>query len=237
MPTTARRYVYLVTALGVVVVATAFRTPLSPSDPLRFATYILLSLMAAALKLRLPGLTGTMSIGFLLVLLGIAELSLPETMLLACIGVVAQCLWKAQQRPTAMQVIFNVSAVAISAFAAFQVSQLLKSHTESIAMVMALATCCYFVSNSMLVSGVLSRVQAKPFRTVWQQCYLLSFPYYLLGGGIAGLMAASSREMGWELSLVVLPVMGLVFVFYHIYFDRLARLPGGVAAMQPSAGD
>jgi len=225
MPTTARLYVYLVSCLGISVMAAAFQAPAWPSDPLRFATYFVLSLIAAAMKLRLPGLTGTMSIGFLMILLGIAELSLPETMILACAGIVVQCLWKARQRPTAAQVIFNVSVAAISVFIAFQVTGLLKPHTESVAVLMALATCCYFVGNSALVSGVLSRVQGKPFRTVWQQCYLLSFPYYLAGGAVAGLIAGSSREMGGPLSLVMLPMMGLVYVFYHIYFALLTHVP------------
>ena len=43
------------------------------ADPLRFATYLLLALVAGALKVRLPGMTGTFSLNFLLVLIGIGS--------------------------------------------------------------------------------------------------------------------------------------------------------------------
>jgi len=58
-----------------------------------------------------------------------------------------------------------------------------------------------------------------------QQCYLFAFPYYLLGGAVASLMAASSHEFGWKPPLLILPVMGLVFLFYRFYLARLAMLP------------
>ena len=107
----AKVYIALVSAAGMAAMARAFLYPQWPHDPFRFCTYFLLSLLAATLKLRLPGLTETVSIGFVFVLLGISELTLPETMLVACAGVVVQCLWRAQHRPAPVQVLFSVSAL------------------------------------------------------------------------------------------------------------------------------
>ena len=45
---------------------------------------------------------------------------------------------------------------------------------------------------------------------------------------MAGLMAASGRDLGWKPPLMILPVMGLVFLFYRFYLDRLA-IPLAVA--------
>jgi hypothetical protein len=230
----ARIYISLVSAAGIVAMAYAFLDLQWSGDPLRFCTYFLLSLLAASLKLRLPGLTETMSIGFVLVLLGVAELSLSETMLMACAGVVVQCLWRAKRRPTAVQVLFSVSAVAISLVLAFEACLCvrLRFHAESVSIVLAVATCLYFVANSLLVSGVLSLVRREPLRAIWHQCYLFAFPYYLLGGAVAGLMAEASREAGWKPPLLILPVMGLVFLFYRLYIARLEILP---AAAGPAA--
>jgi hypothetical protein len=230
MTNNAKIYIFLVSAVGIAAMAPAFAHLQWPHDPLRSCTYFLLSLLAATLKLRLPGLTETMSIGFVLVLLGISELTLPETMLVACAGVVTQCLWRAKRRPTPAQVLFSVSAVAISLTLAYECSQFVRTqfHAESISVVLALATCLYFMTNSLLVSGVLSLVKRQPMRAVWQQNYLFAFPYYLLGGAVAGLMAASGRDLGWKPPLMILPVMGLVFLFYRFYLDRLA-IPQAVA--------
>jgi len=236
MTNNTKAFISLVSATGIVAMACAFLHPQWPHDPFRFCTYFLLSLLAAVLKLRLPGLTETMSIGFVFVLLGIAELSLPETMLVACAGVVVQCLWRAEQRPTPVQVLFSVSAVAISLTLAFESAQLVRSqfHAESVSIVLAVATCLYFIVNSLLVSGVLSLVKRAPLRVIWQQSYLYAFPYYLLGGAVAGLMAASGHELGWKPPLFILPVMGMAFLLYRFYFARLAIMPAA-AASAPSA--
>jgi len=227
MPDNAKVYISLVSAAGMAAIAFAFLDPPWPTDLFRLCAYFLLSLVAAALKLRLPGLPGTMSIGFVFVLLGISELTLPETMLLACAGVVTQCLWRAKPRPAAVQVLFSVSAVAISLLLAYGGSRFVRTqfNMASVSIVLAVATCLYFLANSLLVSGVLSLVRREPLRTVWQQCYLFAFPYYLLGGAVAGLMAASGHEYGWRPPLLILPVMGLAFLFYRLYLARLAMLP------------
>ena len=220
MPLSAKVYISLVSAAGIAAMACAFFDPPWFSEPGRFAAYFLLSLLAATLKLHLPGLTGTMSIGFVFVLLGIAQLTLPETMLIGCAGAVLQCLWRAHPRPSAVQVLFSVSAVAFSLTIGALGAQFV--HGQPVSLVMAVATCLYFVSNSLLVSGVLSLVKRRPLRMVWQQCYLYAFPYYLLGGAVAALMTQSAREAGWGPSLVILPAMGLIFLFYRMYIARMA---------------
>jgi hypothetical protein len=227
MPGWAKLYVSLVCAAGLTAMAGVFLDhPAWPHDLLRFCTYLLLSLVAATLKLRLPGLTGTMSIGFVIVLLGISELTIPETMFIACAGTVVQCVWRAKSRPAPVQVLFSVSAVAVSLMLAYECSHFVRAqlHADSIAIVLAVATGLYFMANSLLVSGVLSLVRGERLYVIWQQCYLLAFPYYLLGGAVAGLMAASGRDLGWQPPLLILPVMGFAFLFYHLYLTRLEML-------------
>ncbi len=224
MPGNAKVYISLVSAAGIAAMAYAFADSPWSHDLVRFFTYLLLSLLAATLKLRLPGLSGTMSIGFLFVLLGISELSLPETMVLACASVIVQCLWRAKPLPSAVQVLFGVAAVAASLLLAYQCANLVRWHwhADSAPIVLAVATCLYFLSNSLLVSGVLSLVKGESLRVIWQQCYLCAFPYYLLGGALVSVMTASGREWGWKPPLLILPVMGLIFMFYRFYLARVA---------------
>jgi hypothetical protein len=228
----AKAYISLVSASGIAAMACAFLYLHRPHDPLQFWTYLLLSVLAATLKLQLPGLRETMSIGFVLVLLGISELTFPETMLLACAGAAVQCLWRPKHRTAPVQVLFSVSAVAISLTLAYGCSHLVRTHLHagSVSVLLAVATCVYFIANSLLVSGVLSLVRREPLRVIWQQCYLLAFPYYLLGGAVAGLMAASGRESGWMPALLILPVIGLAFLFYRFYLAWLAMAPAAAAS-------
>ena len=47
---------------------------------MKFACYLVAALLASSLKVSLPGIEGTLSVNFLFTLLGILELSLPETL-------------------------------------------------------------------------------------------------------------------------------------------------------------
>jgi hypothetical protein len=236
VPTPAKSYISVVSAAGVAAMAYAFLLPSRPRDLFRFGIYFLLSLLAAMLKLRLPGLTGTMSLGFVFVLLSISELTLPETMSIATAGVVLQCLWRVKVRPTSAQVVFSVSAVAVAALLAFGATGLVRSrlHLDSVTILLAVATCVYFLANSALISGVLSFVKRESFAAVWQHCYLVAFPYYLLGGVVAGLVAASGRQFGWPPALLIMPAMGMIFLFYRLYLARFLATPSAIPT-QPAA--
>src|SRR5208283_2670817 len=61
-------------------------------NPLKFSCYLAIALVASRLKVNLPGITGTMSVNFLFLLLGVLELSFAEAMALGCAAVVVQCL-------------------------------------------------------------------------------------------------------------------------------------------------
>jgi hypothetical protein len=225
VPKKAKAYISCVSTAGMAAIVSSALDPPWTHDPVRYVTYFVLSLMAAALKVRLPGLTGTMSVGFVFVLLGISELTLPETMLMACTGVLVQCCWRAKQRPQAVQVIFSVSAVAISLTLAYHGMHFLQSRWPSeaaaVAAILAVVTGIYFVTNSLLVSAVLSLASGEPLGHTWQKCYLYAFPYHMAGGLIAGLMIVSGRELGWQGALLPVPVMALWFLFYRMWLERL----------------
>jgi hypothetical protein len=61
---------------------------------------------------NLPGITGTLSVNFLFILIGVLELSYTETLILGAVSMVAQCLFP--DRPRAIQLTFNVCAGCIS---------------------------------------------------------------------------------------------------------------------------
>jgi hypothetical protein len=187
-----------------------------------YLVYCLLALLSSTLKIRLPGITGTISVNFLFILISIAVFTFSETVLLASAACIVQCLWRPKSRPRIVQVSFNVAALAISSGASYRLSHLFtKTPAAHLGVLLAVAASFYFTADTMLVSGVLSLVHGKSLFAVWQQCYLWSFPYYLAGAAIAGLAVETDREFGWAMSLLILPLMYLVYVFYRICVGRL----------------
>ena len=224
MPNTAKIYIGLIVALGFAVLTGCLLFQAEFPDLPRYFSYLLLAVIASTLKVRLPGITGTMSVNFLFILIGIADFTLAETLTMGCLAILVQCIWRTRTRAKLIQVVFNIAALAISIAAAYQVSHfaMALARAESLSAMLVLAACVFFLSNTLLVSGVLCLIEGKPLKNIWQQCYLWSFPYYLVGSAIAGIVTVSSRTIGWEASLLVLPLMYLVYTFYRLYLERVA---------------
>src|SRR5437870_388456 len=221
MPNKAKLYIGFTIAAGFATLASGFLFDWQFPDLSRFYSYFLLAIIASTLKVRLPGIRGTMSVNFLFILLGTTELSFQETMLMGCAAAVAQCLWKPKRRPQAVQVLFNVAVLAISIGVAYHVSHFaLRTALTSLSTLLALTTSLYFVANTVLVAAVLALVEEGSLRRIWRQCNLWTLPYYLTGAVISGLIAVSSRSVGWKAPLLMLPVMYLIYSYYRTFVSR-----------------
>src|SRR5205807_7771084 len=54
-----------------------------------------------------------------------------------------------------------------------------------------------------------------------KECYFWSFPYYLLGAGIAGAASAINRHYGWQTALLSVPVVYLIYRSYYLYLGPM----------------
>lgn len=190
-------------------------------NPLKFFCYLVIALAASRLKVNLPGITGTMSVNFLFLLLGVLELSLSEAMALGCAAVVVQCFDR--DRPLPIHVAFNVSSTALAiaaTFAAyrFSLSQRAVSNPSTL---LFLAASVYFVANTLPVAAVSSLTERKSLRKIWADGYFWSFPYYLVGAGVAGMMNWLHGFTDWQTSLLTLPVAYLIYRSYRLYLGKL----------------
>ena len=189
----------------------------------RFSCYLLLALLASSLKVSLPGFTGTMSVIFLFILIGIHDLSVAQTLLMGCLGTLIQCYWKAKARPKPVQVLFNVASMATAVGTSCYVYRsgfagLLGNNRP---VMLALAASTFFLMNTVPVACVISLTENKRIGKIWSECYFWSFPYYLVGAAIAGVVSLISRHASWYASLFVLPIIYLIFRSYKLYLARL----------------
>jgi len=226
MPTKAKIFIALAIIPGLIMFSLGV-SHWESADGLRFIIYLLLALVASTLKVRLPGITGTMSLNFLFILIGISQLSFSETLALGAIATVMQCVWRSKARPSFPQVLFNVSALTMAITSAHFIYHLpqIQQVNGKMPVLLALAACFFFLTNTVLVATVLCLVETKPFGKIWQQCYIWTFPYYLVGACIAGMVSVSSRYVGWGTALLILPIMYLTYLHYRIFVERLVVAP------------
>jgi hypothetical protein len=84
-----------------------------------------------------------------------------------------------------------------------------------------MAACVYFVANTVPVAAVISLTERRSLRRIWADCYFWSFPYYLVGAGVAGMMSWLHDFTDWQTSLLILPVVYLIYRSYQLYLKRL----------------
>jgi len=186
-----------------------------------FICYLGIAVLASRLKVNLPGITGTMSVSFLFILLGLLQLSFSETLVLGCVSILVQCLYP--DRPSAIQVTFNLCASALSTALAYGAFQFVTSQhlVDSNALALGVAASVYFVANTGSIATVISFTEGKSLKSILVECYFWSFPYYLVGAGIAGAIGWFDEAFNWETSLLIVPVIYLIYRSYGLYLGKL----------------
>ena len=116
LPSKARLFIGLVTALGIGVLSFSCANWESP-DLLKYAGFLMVAIFSSGLRIGVPGITGTLSLTFLFVLFGIVQLTPSETVVLGALVTLVQCYWNQPRRPRAAQVIFNVASMTLAIFA------------------------------------------------------------------------------------------------------------------------
>ena len=222
MTLAARTYITVNLLLGAAAIARGFYL-WDAHDPLRFLCYLALAIPASSLKVRLPGITGTMSVLFLFLLAGIMELSLSETLIIALACSLVGCFWHTRVRPRLIQIFFSFANLSIATSGAeiiYNSSTLASAHVQ-IAFRLGIAASLFFALNTFPVATVIALTEGKSIRRVWAQCYAWSFPYYLVGAACVGLFSFANRRLDWEAWILILPVVYVIYRSYHLYLDRL----------------
>jgi len=193
------------------------------SGPVKFVSYLVAALLASALKVGLPGIEGTLSVNFIFTQLGILELSLPETLLIGLAGTVGQFYWRNARKIKPIQLIFNVSQVAVCSAAAYGAYQFMVTRVlhapGPLALVVAAIT--QFLCNTTALSTIIGLTEDKPIRKVWGENQLWLLPYYMVGAAAAGLVHFLNGHIGWQSSLLVLPPIYLLYRSYRLYLGKL----------------
>src|SRR3979411_315101 len=152
------------------------------NEPLKFSCYLVAALLASSLKVSLPGIEGTLSVNFLFTLLGILEMSLPETLLIGLASTLAQFYWRPARQLKIIQLVFNLSQVTVCSAAAYGAYQLVAIHIlrgpGPVALVVAAMT--HFAFNTAAMSTIIGLTENKSPSKVWNESYLWSFPYYMV---------------------------------------------------------
>lgn len=233
----ARIFVALIIVSGFLLMGNAVLNVHSVAT-MRFVALLVLATVAARLKVKLPGLTGTMSVNLPFFLLAAALLGTAEAMVVGFVSTLAQCLPRERQKLNLAQLAFNCFAIAMTVAAArlIYVSPTVESRIASQVLRLALAAAVYFLMNTVTMALVISLAEKVSLVRTWAEMFQLSFPYLVASAGIAGLTLTIGQEIGWQAPLAILPVMVGVFYSYRRYFAATATEESAMEAAGVAAG-
>src|SRR5260370_39269731 len=163
--------------------------------PWLYTRFLTAALLTSAMKVSLPGIKGTISVGYIFVLFSITRFSLSETTILAVAACLAQCLWRPKQKVKIIEISFTAATVAVAVWLSYVLyhgfSGTKPSEVVSI-LLLFLSTAVYFFLSTVLIAAAIGLTTRRSISLVCKEAYLWSLPYYLLGASILVVVAARS---------------------------------------------
>src|ERR1700734_2746958 len=163
---------------------------------------LVLLLAAAALssrfKVKLPGMTSSMSGNLPVILLGVTQLGLFASLLVAVMAAIAQSYSSGGNKTKPIQFVFNACTLLTAAGLAYLVyhSQILTTIAAAHTVSLVLAATVYFLANTAPVASIIGLTEgANPF-ALWHKVFLWSFPNYVIGAGLTALASAFGSIIG-----------------------------------------
>lgn len=184
-----------------------------------------ITVAASRMKVKLPGLTGNMSVNLPFLLLAAAELNLFEAVVIAVVSTAVQCVPKDGSKPKLVRVLFNLGLMSCAAALAAQVLRAGAAGQSAWftgALVLPDAALTLFLMQTVPVAVVIALTDGGTAPAIWAKIAHMTFPYYVLSAGMTSMLMAARQHVGWQLPLLALPVMYATYRSFQSYFGREA---------------
>jgi hypothetical protein len=194
-----------------------------PLHPLQFGLLVLIAVVASRFKVKLPGLNGNMSVNLPFILIAMVELSLLEALIVALCSTATQCLPKRGGKFKPIQILFNVSTMAVAVGLGGWISHhslLTHATWSSASLGLVLAGASFFLAQTIPVAMIISLTEGGRALQIWCSIFQLSFPYYALSTGITSMATNAAPHASTQVPLLVLLVMFATYRSYRLYFGR-----------------
>jgi|ERR1051326_749638 hypothetical protein len=201
------------------------------SNPFELLALLVMTLAASRLKVKLPGISGSMSVNLPFLLIVAVRLSSSESLLIAALASLVQSIPAVKSRITLVQALFN-SATITNAVAAASLAFGFALHRGLVApLSVAGAGAAFFLANTVQIALVLCLAEGKDLFKVWRDMARLSAPYYVLSAGVAAVICTAIQFAVWTEALALLPLMYSIYTSYRLYF----AMPAAIAPPMASA--
>jgi hypothetical protein len=192
---------------------------------------LLLLLAAAALssrfKVKLPGMTSSMSGNLPVILLGVTQLGLFASLLVAAMAAIAQSYTSGGNKTKPIQFAFNVCTLLNAsglAYLAYHSQIFAAGTTAARTMSLLLASATYFLANTAPVASIIGLTEGGSPFALWHKVFLWSFPNYVIGAGLTAIASTFSAISGLATVAALIAVLFAVYQSYKLYLSRAEQI-------------
>jgi hypothetical protein len=232
MPGKALILIVAVVAASVAVFGNAMLHWGEVHDYLRFAAYLGVAVVTARCRVTLPRMTSSMAVNLPFILIAVLTLSLAEALTIAAVSTFVQSFWPDGRKPKAVQVAFNVCVLVMAA----QLTWLtLRLDLHNAALAVCVCALTILLANTLPVAAIIAATESKNVGQTWWNIVQLTFPYYLVAAGLAGLVQLANHAVGWQMPLFILPATFLMYRSFRTYFHQMSEVAPGPRALAARA--
>lgn len=209
--------------ISIAIVCMAFDVfPFAWSNPTQYLTYFVMAGLAVWFRVKLPTHNGALSIHFLFLLIGLVDLTRSEMVLLAGTCALIECLVGRDRRSERLQTAFQIGVAVIATHMAVRTHESIAWHGSLGEELVRLAPAALvlFLGSSFPLALEEAWTEARSVIPTWRENGIWAIPYSLAGAGIAACYAALSERIGWQLSVLALPILYLITRSYQLYIGR-----------------
>lgn len=177
--------------------------------------------LSSRLKVKVPGLTSSMSGNLPVILLGVTQLGLFGSLLVALTAAVSQSYTSGKNKTKPVQFVFNACTLmnaAGLAYLAFHSQMFTARSTHTASLVLAAVT--YFLANTAPVASIIGLTEGGNPLVLWHKVFLWSFPNYVIGAGLTAIVSAFTTISGLATIAALLTVLFGVYQSYKMYVGR-----------------
>jgi signal transduction histidine kinase/CheY-like chemotaxis protein len=245
--TLTKLYMLLVTACAVpVVIYSALRLPLARID-LQFLGLTILAIgISSRLTVRIPRVSGHISVSDTFLFLTMLVYGGPAAVLLATAETLCSSLRFSRKeihiRP--LTIAFNCAMMACSTFATFIVVSLLFGDPTALrfvelspALVVALCTMglAQYASNCSLAAIYTALKTNEPVWQAWKKYYLWTSLTFFAGASAAGVTAKLIDTAGFYAVIAMTPIAAIVYFTYRTYLRNIEVMAAAAKAEEAAA--
>ena len=188
--------------------------------------------LSSRLKVKLPGMTSSISGNLPVILLGVTQLGLFASLLVAVTAAIAQS-YSGGNKTKPIQFVFNACTLLNAAGLAYLAchSRIFGTRATAHTMSLVLAAVTYFLANTAPVASIIGLTEGgNPF-ALWRKVFLWSFPNYVIGAGLTAIASAFSTISGLTTMATLMTVLFAVCQSYKMYVNRAEQTQPQVMAM------